>query len=332
MADKNSQGLNSATVLLLSMGEEAAAQIMTRLPREDVIKIAKNMATLPDTSNDDVRDIIDDFFGRFREHSGIGKADRAYLERTLDMAFGNISKDLVKGIYGEELTEEIAKLDWIQSSFIAQCFKAENIKLQACLLAFMSPEKRAEVLDFLPEESHEELIRRVASLKEIQGNVVEEMKLAIEKCVNSVEGQKSAQIDGTETAAEIINHYKGNKQSLLEMIQHYDKDLAQVVLESMYDMSSLVLQTDETIQALVDSMENETIAVALKGVEEEIKDKIFFALPKRKREEMTEMVEDMGGVSVSKVESAQKELMGLARRMNEEGEIEYIIFEEKVVE
>jgi len=325
-------GRDVAAILLLSMGEESAAEILKRLPREEVIGITTHMAGLPEVSNDEARDVIEEFFGRFREHSGIGKASRDYLEKTLDLAFGHVSKDLVNGIYGEELLEEFRKLDWIQSNFIAKCFKEEHLGLQAHLLAFMRDEKRAEVLDFLPEETHDNLIKRVAGLTEVNENIIDELKKAISNCIDASKNQNSARIDGTDLAAEIINHYKGNKQSLLEMLKHHDPDLAQIVIESMYNFSSLILQTDDTIQALIDSVELSVMAVALKGVDQDLKDKVFAALPKRQREEMTDTVEDMGGISVKKVEEAQKEIMDQARLMNEEGTIEYIIFEEKVVE
>lgn len=325
--------MDKAAILLLCMGEEAASHIIKRLSRDEVIKLSNHMAKLSGVPTDDARNVIQYFFSKFSEHSGIGKASRSFLEKTLDLALGErLAQDLVDGIYGDELREDFQKLQWVPAETLAKSFSLQHKKMQAVFLAFLPPETAAEVLHHFPKETHDDLIYRVASMTDVGDNVIEELKITVKKCMEFISNQKTAKVDGVKQAADLINRYNGDRASLMEMLKIQSEDLAKNVVENMYDFQSLIRQSDETLQAIVEAFDNESLAVCLKGAEPAVKKALLGALPKRMSESIVEQIEMMGGVTVTRVEQARKDLMALARELNEEGTIQYQIFEEKVVE
>jgi flagellar motor switch protein FliG len=325
--------MDKAAILLLSMGEEAAAHVVRRMSRDEVIKLSNHMSKLSGVPTDNARNVIQDFFNKFSEHSGIGKASRSFLEKTLDLALGKrLAQDLVDGIYGDELREDFQKLQWVPPETLAKSFSIQHSQMQAVLLAFLPPESASEVLAHFPKENHDDLIHRVAKMTDVGDNVIEELKITVKECMEFISSQSSAKVDGVKQAADIINRYQGDKASLIEMLKIQSEDLAKSVLENMYDFESLIRQSDETLQALVEAFDNESLAVSLKGSDPAIKKALLGALPKRMSESIVEQIDMMGGVTVTRVDQAKKDLMTLARELNEDGTIQYQIFEEKVVE
>lgn len=325
--------LDKAAILLLSMGEEAAAKIFAKMSREDVQKISSHMAKLPGVTNEGAHAVIQDFFRRFSSHSGISGAPRSYLQRSLDMAIGpRLTKTMINDLYGDELLDDFQKLEWVSPEVLAKSFESQHMHMKATLLSFLPPDTASAVMSHFPEHTHDELLHRVANMKDVSANVIEELKIAVQECIDYVSSQNNANVHGIKQAAEILNRYSGDRAGLLENLKVADEELALSVTENMYDFSTLSRQDDDTLSTIVQEIEQEQLAVALKGADEAIKAAILGAVTKRMGDALIEQMELMGPVPASQIETARKEIMVMIRTMNDEETIKYKIFEEKVVE
>ncbi|WKE66522.1 FliG C-terminal domain-containing protein [Gallaecimonas kandeliae] len=324
--------LDRAAILMLSMGEATAAKIMARLGRDEVQALSQRMAKLSGVSTAEAKSVMQGFFEHYREHSGISAASRQYLEKTLDLALGKrLARGMVDSIYGDALRQELKALQWVPAETLARFFRNEHPQLQAVLLAFLPPENASAVLGALPGEAHDDLLYRVANLKEVSEQVLDELKATLARCLQFVSEQSTAKVDGVRQAADILNRYQGDRGALMEMLRLHDQDTAGMVADNMYDFLILARQSDEVLQALVQEVPTETLALALKGADAVVRDALLAALPKRMAQGLEDAQKAMGLVPLSRAEQARGEIMALVRRLHEEQQLNFQLFEEKTV-
>lgn len=324
---------DKAAILILSMGENAASKILAKLDREQLTKVSQRMANVKGLTVGEAASVIESFFGDFRTHSGISSASRDYLEKSLDMAIGKrLAQSMIDGIYGDALKDEFQKLQWIPPETLARFFAGEHIHMQAVLLSFMPPDCASEVLFHLPEDSHKDLLYRVANMNEVNEQILEELRITLDRCFEYVSHQKTSRVNGVKQAAEILNRFGGNSSDIMASFKEQNEELANSVRENMYDFVTLGRQTSDVLQALVQEVDEGSLSMALKGSDESVSEAVMGALPKRMADAIVDRMGLMGSVPVSKVEAARKEVMETVRQMHEAEEIDYQIFEEKVVD
>jgi flagellar motor switch protein FliG len=330
--DLHIEDLEKAAILMLSMGEEAAAKIFKRLNREEVRKLSGAIAKLKNVSTAEAKWILQQFFARYKQQSGISGTSRNYLQRTLDLALGpRFARGMLDGLYGDEVSHEVQLLQWVPPEVIGRFFVKEHPQLQAVLLAFLPAETSSAVLDVFPADQHDDLLLRVANLKEISEVVLQELRHTINLCLDYVAEQAGTQVDGVRQVADILNRYRGDRVRMLEMLRQYDSAVAIEVEKNMFDFNTLKRQTPEVLQTLLQEIPSEQLAVALKGTDAGFRKVVLGAMPKRMAQALETQIQGQGSVSISKVEQARSEIMQLVRSLVEQGEIEYQLFEEAVV-
>ena len=321
-----------AAMLLLSMGEEGAAMVMAHLDRNDVQHLSHKMARLSSITQQEAEAVLSRFFQRYKEQSGIARASRSYLQKTLDIALGDrVSKSLIDSIYGDEIKVLVKRLEWVDPQLLAREITHEHCQLQAVLLGLLPPESAAKILKMLPADSQDEVLVRIAQLGELDRNVVEELRELVERCMLMAMEKSHTQVAGVKQVADILNRFEGDREQLMEMIKLHDKQMAIDVTDNMIDFIILGRQKQETLQTLLGQVPSETLSLALKGIDFELKDALLNALPKRMSSAIETQIEALGGVPVSRASGARKEIMELAKQLMQEGEIELQLFEEQVV-
>ena len=330
--DIDIDNLEKAAILLLSMGTEAAAKVMQKLSRDEVQRLIGRMASMPSVSANEARWTLQQFFYDYREHSGIGSASREYLEQTLDLALGQrLARSLLDSLYGDSVSQDIQRLQWVPAEVLARFFRNEHPQMQAVLLAFLPPQTASAVLDALPAPLHDDLLLRVANLTSVSEHVLGELRLTLDRCLTFVAEQSGAKVNGVKQAADILNRYQGNKEAMLGQLREFDLDMAKEIEKNMFDFATLRRQSDDTLQRLVQELQPELLAVALKGAEEPLRKAILSSMPKRMAQSLEAQIQDQGSVSLRKVEQAREEVMQLVRELMEQGELEYQLFEEPTV-
>ncbi len=164
--------------------------------------------------------------------------------------------------------------------------------------------------------------------------MIDEVHVLLEKFLAQVGQQNSTLVDGTEKASEIINRLKGGDQSQKVMtgLKELDPVLVATLESKMYNFDILVRQSEDTLERLVEEVDQELLATALKGSDQALQDKIFATMPKRAAQYLREAMEGKGRVRLSAVEDAREQLIAMLRQLADDGEIELQLFSEPVVE
>ena len=330
--DIDIDNLEKAAILLLSMGTESAAKVMQKLSRDEVQRLISKMASLSGVSSMEAKWTLQQFFNHYREQSGIGSASREYLEQTLDLALGQrLSRSLLDSLYGDVMSQDIQRLQWVPADVLARFFRNEHPQMQAVLLAFLPPQTASAVLDALPGSVHDDLLVRVASLTSVSEHVLGELRLTLDRCLTYVADQSGAKVNGVRQVADILNRYQGDKEQMLSLLREHDGDMALEIEKNMFDFMALRRQSDDTLQRLVQELPSELLALALKNTETGFRKVILGAMPKRMAQALDDQIQNQGSVSLRKVEQAREEVMQLVRELVEQGEIEFQLFEEPTV-
>ncbi|MCG9732027.1 MULTISPECIES: flagellar motor switch protein FliG [unclassified Shewanella] len=325
--------LEQAAMLLLSMGEKGAAQVMAHLDRNDVQHLSHKMARLSSITQHEAEAVLGRFFKRYQEQSGIARASRTYLQKTLDLALGDrVAKSLIDSIYGDEIKILVKRLEWVDPQLLAREIANEHSQLQAVLLGLLPPESAAQVLQSLPASGQDEVLVRIAQLGDLDREVVDELKQLVERCMLIAMEKSHTQISGVRQVADILNRFEGDREQLMEMLKLHDKQLANNVADNMFDFIILGRQKPETLRDIMAAVPADVLALALKGIDNELKMTLLGALPKRMSSAIETQVEAIGTVPLSQAIAARKEIMELAKQMMDDGEIELQLFEEQVVE
>lgn len=331
-ANNTRNRLEQAAILLLSVGEEAAATVMKKLSREEVIRLSETMARLHGIKVTQARQAMNNFFQDYREQSGINGASRSYLQSILDKALGGeIATSVINGIYGDEIRHRMARLQWVDTRQLAALIDQEHLQLQAVFLAFLPPDVAATVLSFIEGDRQDEILYRIAKLDDVNRDVVDELDRLIERGV-AVLSEHGSKVKGIKQAANIVNRIPTNQQHLLDQLRERDENVVDELKDEMYEFFILSRQTEATIQRLLDEIPMEDWAVALKGTEPVLRQSIYNVMPKRQVQQLQLNTTRLGPVPVSRIDQVRKDIMATVRELAEEGEIQIQLFSEQTME
>ncbi|KFK95359.1 MULTISPECIES: flagellar motor switch protein FliG [unclassified Serratia (in: enterobacteria)] len=324
--------IEQAAILLLSVGEDAAAQVMQKLSREEVLLLSETMARLHGVKVPQARQAMNNFFQDYREQSGINGASRTYLRSILEKALGGeIASSVINGIYGDEIRYRMARLQWVDTPQLAALIDQEHLQLQAVFLAFLPPDVAASVLSQLPADRQDEILYRIAKLDDVNRDVIDELDRLIDRGV-AVLSEHGSKVMGIKHAANIVNRIPDNQQQLLDQLRQRDEEVMDELKDKMYEFFILSRQSEETLQRLLEEVAIEEWAVALKGTEPVLRQAIFNVMPKRQVQLLQSTASRLGPVPVSRIEQVRKEIMGTVRQLAEEGELQVQLFAEQTME
>ena len=315
--------VEQAAVLLLTIGEQEAAKVLKHLDQREIQKISECMTSLGSISTSQIEIVVDDFLQTVSDESGLTVQTNDYLRDTLTHALGETrANSVIEKISGGS-TAALDKLRWMDPRAIAEFVSTEHPQIQAIVMSFLEPEQAAQVIAYLPEgEVRRDIIMRVANLESIPPAAISELAQVLEEQAKGSGPSRFAQLGGKRTAADILNNMvKGSNESVMEAIAEVDEELGEAINELMFVFDNLLKVDDRGIQTLLKEISTDVLTVALKGADPALQQKIFGNMSKRAAELMQDDMEAKGPIRLSEVEAAQKEILVVARRLAEDGEI-----------
>lgn len=319
----NISRLNQAAILLLSLGEKSAAEILKHMGPKEVQRLGAAMSQLKNVQQHEVEAVLANFLGEVRTQTGLGMGADTYIRNMLVSALG---EDKASGLIDRILmggnTTGLDTLKWMDPRSVADIIRNEHPQIQAIVLAYLDPDQSAEVLTYFTEKVRLEVMMRLASLDTVQPSALQELNDILEKQFSGSAGSQTKQIGGYKMAAEIMNNLDSALESeLMEAIKELDEDMGIQIADLMFVFDNLREIDDRGIQSLLREISSEVLILALKGADEDLKEKIFNNMSKRAAELLRDDLEAKGPVRISDVEAAQKEILTIARRMADAGEI-----------
>ena len=315
--------VDSAAVLLMSLGEAEAAQILKHMGPKEVQRVGTAMATLKDITQDQVEGVMIDFLESVGKQTGMGIGSDQFIKNMLTEALGQDKADsLIDRILVGGNTTGLDTLKWMDGRAVAELIRYEHPQIQAIVLSYLESDQAAEVLGVLDEKVRLDVIMRVASLQTIQPQALQELNDILEKQFSGNASTKTSKIGGVKCAADIMNFIDTTIEAdLMDSIKEVDSDLGGEIEDLMFVFDNLKDVDDKGIQTLLREVSSDVLIIALKGADTELQEKIFKNMSKRAAELLRDDLEAKGPVKVSEVEGSQKEILTIARRLSESGEI-----------
>ncbi|QSP94408.1 flagellar motor switch protein FliG [Marinobacter salinisoli] len=315
--------VEQAAILLMSLGEADAAEVLKHMGPKEVQRVGVAMAQMQDVTKDDVTFVLNQFVDAVGGQTGLGVGNDDYIRAMLTQALGeDKAASLIDRILVGGNTTGLDTLKWMEPRAVGDIIRYEHPQIQAIVISYLDPDQAAEILATLDEKVRLDVMMRVASLESIQPQALQELNNILEKQFSGGSATQVSRIGGVKRAADIMNFMDRNIEgSLLDSIKDMDPDLASTIEDLMFVFDNLKDIDDRGIQALLREVSSEVLVVALKGADDAVKDKIFSNMSKRAAELLQDDLESKGPVKVSEVEGAQKEIITVARRMAEAGEI-----------
>lgn len=319
----NINGAERAAILLMSLGEEQASEVLKHMGARDVQRIGTSMATLKNVTRDQALEVLDTFVTTVEEETSLGVGSDDYVRRVLEQALGDKATSLIDRILLGRKSKGLEALKWMDPRGVAEVIRQEHPQIIAIVLAYLESDQAAEVLELLPERVRPDVIMRIATLDGIPPSAFSELDEVMEKQFSGNENLKSSSVGGVRAAAEILNLVEGNtEESVLASVRESDEALSQDIQDQMFVFDNLVEIDDRGIQTLLRDVQSDTLVIALKGADQEVREKIFKNMSKRAAEMLEEDLEAKGPVRLSDVEAAQKEILGTARRLADQGQLD----------
>ncbi|EAR60578.1 flagellar motor switch protein FliG [Neptuniibacter caesariensis] len=327
MSDEANQGefseIDKAAILLISLGEADAAEILKHMGPKEVQMIGEAMAQLNNIPQSRVESVVGDFMGLVSDQTGIGINNDIYIRSMLNQALGEEkAKTLLDRILMSTNTSGLDTLRWMEPRQIAEIIRYEHPQIQAVVVAYLEPDVAAGVLGYFDDKQRLDILMRVAALDRIQPQALQELNDILERQFAGAGGASTATLGGIKNAADIMNFIDSNIEAeLMEGIKESDENLASTISDLMFVFDNLRDVEDMGIQAILREVSTDVLVIALKGADVDLQEKIFRNMSKRAAELLRDDLEAKGPVRVSEVEEAQKEILSVARRLADDGEI-----------
>jgi flagellar motor switch protein FliG len=308
-------GYQKAAIFLLSAGEEFSNYFFKNLDEESIRKIGRYMSEISYLSSEVVTSVMNEFLASFENEEHLLISGRDFFAKS------------AKGILGDEPTPVEDKsppfdaLINLSPEKLNNAIRGEHPQTIALILSYIPQNSAAEVLKLLPEDIRVEVAYRLTDLGDVSAEFIEELDQTIRKSLSTT-GTSSRAFDGIEALASILNQVDGKtEENIMAFLEKQDTDLAQSIKQKMFVFEDLVEFDDKNFRELMQNVDSQLLLKGLKAATDELKEKVFRNLSQRAAEMLREDMEVMGPVRLSEVESAQLEILSIAKRLESEGRL-----------
>jgi flagellar motor switch protein FliG len=325
-ADPNDKrtGVERAAILLLTLGEQEAAEVLKHMGAKEVQRVGAAMAHLKNVSREEVQTILSDFSVQSETQTSVGVGADEFLRKVLVNALGeDKAASVIDRINIGRSSKGLEALKWMDARAVAELIRLEHPQIIAIVLAYLDPDQSAEVLAQLANNVRADVVMRIATLDGVQPSALSELDDVMEKQFSGKSGGgKTSSLGGAKAAANIINFLEPSQESvLMEQITAADQVLGGKLQDLIFVFDNLIDLDDRGMQELLRQVPGDKLLLALKGCEEGLKEKIFKNMSQRAAEMLKDDLEARGPVKLSEVEGAQKEILTTARKLAEAGTI-----------
>jgi flagellar motor switch protein FliG len=322
-APPDDEGLENAAILLMSLGEEEAAEVFRQLAPKEVQRLGETIAKMKAVPRERVDAVFEKFEALAASERLLVADNNEYVKSVLRKALGDDKANLLldRILQGSDVTG-IESLKWMDAATVAELLRYEHPQIVAAILVHLDFDQAAGVLKLFPERQRNEVLIRVATLDGIQPAALKDLNEVMSKVLAGGERTKKANLGGVKATAEILNMLGSSiETSVLDFVRESDNELAQKIMDNMFTFDDVEKIDDKGIQALLKEVQSESLVIALKGATPGLRDKVYRNMSSRAAETLKEDLESRGPVRLSEVEAEQKELLKIVRRLVDEGQV-----------
>lgn len=323
MASSENSGLRKSAVLLLSLDQDSAAEILKRLPPEAVEELSREIASMGEISVTSRKEVFGEFYNVALANTYVAEGGLEFAKSLLKKSLSEADAErVIKQVTQQVQTTPFSFLQKAESENLLTFIQDEHPQTIALILAHLPPQKASEIMVGLPSQKQIEVVKRVANMEQTNPEVIKEVERGLEHRLSDIVSQTFEKAGGVETVAEILNLAdRSTEKGIMEGLEAEDPDLVEQIRRLMFVFEDILLVNDKGIQSVLKEVDNEELSLALKTASEELKNKIFKNMSERAAQLIAEDMQYMGPVRVSDVEAAQQKIVDVVRRLEDAGEI-----------
>ncbi|XOO23077.1 flagellar motor switch protein FliG [Edwardsiella ictaluri] len=312
-----------SAVLLMTIGEDRAAEVFKHLSNREVQQLSTTMAGMRQVSHQQLAEVLGEFQDEAEQFAALSVNASDYLRSVLVKALGeeraaSLLEDILES---RDTANGIETLNFMEPQAAADIIREEHPQIIATILVHLKRAQAADILAQFDERQRNDVMLRIATFGGVQPTALQELTDVLN---NLLDGQnlKRSKLGGVRTAAEIINLMKSQQEeSVIEAMRTHDSELAQKIIDEMFLFENLVDVDDRSIQRILQEVENESLLIALKGADEALREKFMRNMSQRAADILRDDLATRGPVRLSLVEAEQKSILLIVRRLAETGEI-----------
>ena len=319
----SAEGAVKSAVLLMSLGEEEAAEVFKFLGPREVQKIGAAMASLKNVKREEIEAVLSEFLKEAEQHTALSLDSNDYIRNVLNKALGEDKAGVIidRILQGGD-TSGIEGLKWMDSGSVAELIKNEHPQIIATILVHLDRDQAAEIVACFTDRLRNDVLLRIATLDGIQPAALRELDDVLATLLSGSDNLKRSPMGGIRTAAEILNFIPSQfEEPVLENVRQYDAELAQKIIDQMFVFENLLDLEDRAIQLLLKEIESEALIISLKGAPPALRQKFLSNMSQRAAELLAEDLDARGPVRVSEVEAQQRRILQVVRTLAESGQI-----------
>jgi flagellar motor switch protein FliG len=315
-------GPEKAALFLLALGEDSASKVLRHLPSRDVYTLSTHMTKLTSASPSQVAGVIKEFGETTIAHGGfssIGGED--YIQKVLVGALGEEkAEQMLESIQTE--ADALESLNWLDPKTLASFLRQEHPQTIAIVLSYLDPPLTSQILPLLREDNVAHVVLRMATLEQVPASVIRELGVVLKRELLTASGSRTRTSGGVQVAADVLNYVDSEtEERILSNIDEINSDLADNIRKRMFLFEDLVKIDDKAVQEILKEIDREVLTVALKGTEQQVRDKFFKNMSDRAATILREDMDDKGPVRVSEVEASQAEILRTAKLLESQGRL-----------
>lgn len=316
-------GKEKAAMLLISLGPERSAEIFKHLKEEEIEQLTLEIANIRTVSPEDKEKVLEEFYQICLAQEYITEGGISYAKDILEKALG--TQKALEVINKLTVSLQVRPFDFVRKADPSQLLnfiQNEHPQTIALILAYLKPSQSSIVLSALPQEKQADVARRIATMDRTSPEVIKEVERILEKKLSSLVTEDFTAAGGVQSIVDILNSVdRGTEKYIMETLEIEDTELAEEIKKRMFVFEDILTLDNRSIQRFLREVDNNQLAIALKGSTEEVQKLIFGNMSKRLCEMIKEDIEFMGPVRLKDVEEAQQKIVNVIRKLEDAGEI-----------
>ena len=316
-------GVQKAAVLLITLGPERSAEIFRHLKEEEIEELTLEIANTRSVAPEVKEDVLNEFYQVCLAQQYIAEGGIGYAKQLLDKALGNEkAQEVISKLTASLQVRPFEFVRKTDPSQLLNFIQDEHPQTIAMILSYLTSAQSAMVLGSLPPEKQADVAKRIAMMDRTSPDVIKEVERVLERRLASLVNQDYTVVGGVDAIVNILNTVdRATEKHIMESLEIEEPELADEIRKKMFVFEDILLLDDRAIQRVLRDVDNNDLAIALKGANDEVQNVIFKNLSKRLAAMIKEDMDFMGPVRMKDVEEAQQKIVGVIRRLEDAGEI-----------
>mgnify|MGYP000242477299 FL=1 len=323
MGTEEYNGIQKAAILLIALGPEKSASIFKHLKEDEIEELTLEIANTRSVSPQTKESVLNEFYQVCLAQQYIAEGGIGYAKELLDKALGSDkAQEVITKLTASLQVRPFEFVRKTDPSQVLNFIQDEHPQTIAMILSYLSPAQSAMILGALTPEKQADVAKRIAKMDRTSPDVIKEVERVLEKKLSSLVNQDYTIVGGVDAIVGILNTVdRGTEKHIMESLEIEEPELADEIRKKMFVFEDILLLDDRAIQRVLRDVDNNDLAVALKGANEEVQNVIFKNLSKRLAAMIREDMEFMGPVRMKDVEEAQQKIVGIIRKLEDSAEI-----------